>query len=285
MKTPRTKRTARSTPRRRVLLVAILICALSALAMPAFAATPTGEFARFGDCPLAVPQLSVCLSAQTTGGQLQLGTLIVPIAMPITLQGGVLENEGNLTTFVAPPDGHVLSQAAEEVPGGLFGLNGHDDHDSGRLDRFDRLSVTPELAGPAAFNIGDLLSTTGVGLTLPLKLKLANPLVGRHCFIGANATPLTLRLTTGMTSPPPLNAPISGSLGTLGANAESTILSVTGSALVDNAFTAPAAQGCGFLDRIIDHRMHLPAPAGSNAATLDMTEQYTAAQSVRDHEH
>jgi hypothetical protein len=82
-----------------------------------------------------------------------------------------------------------------------------------------------------------------------------------------------LHLTTGTTSPPPPNKPITGNPGKVSVNEAQTILTVGGNSLVDDSFAAPAAAGCGALplviDTVVDLQAGLPSAAGNNTAILN----------------
>jgi len=136
------------------------------------------------------------------------------------------------------------------------------------------VTATTELAKPASeigINTSNLVNEEGVALSLPVKVKLDNPLLGSACYIGSSSSPVTLNLTTGKTSPPPPNTSIHGKLGNLEFLDEFTLVEITNNTLVDNAFSAPEASGCGgllapVLDPIIDLKLGLPSAAGKNTA-------------------
>src|SRR4029077_2980062 len=99
----------------------------------------------------------------------------------------------------------------------------------------------------------NLLEETGTALFLPVKVKLSNPLFGESCYIGSNSAPISLPLTTGTTSPPEPNKPISGKFGKVEFKDEFGLTIVREDTLVNNSFAAPAAEGCGgIFSSIID---------------------------------
>lgn len=277
-----------------VISLVALICASSALA------TPKGEFAVFAQCPLTNPELSGCVNAKTESGQFTLGKQTVPIKNAITLQGGFIEKAGKFT-FVAAKNGETLSKTAQPVPGGLAGLVNCPEI-SNFLERiacevvFENgvtgVNATTELAAPAssiALNEENLLGEEGTALSLPVKVKLDNPLLGSECYIGSNSSPVVLNLTTGTTSPPLPNKPIKGSAGNLESNAEGTILTISKNSLVNNSFAAPGVTGCGglfafLIDPIINSKIGLPASAGHNTAILNGTLKQAGAEVVKAHE-
>jgi hypothetical protein len=96
-------------------------------------------------------------------------------------------------------------------------------------------------------------------------------------------------MTTGGTSPPPPNEPITGTSGVGNLLEEGQIAILGGNSLVDNAFTAPASSGCGgvssaLVDTAIDAQLGLPSPAGHNTAILDGKLIIATAEAVRGHE-
>ncbi len=291
---------------RALLAGGLLVVALAALsgASPAFA-TPKGEFAKFADCP--VTEAQACIYAKTESGQFTVGKKTVPIEKAIVLQGGLHENEetGELT-FVGAKDGNTLAKVPQKVPGGLTGLvNCTEIKGSGILEKIERgsceaifengttgVTATTELAAPASqiqINLNNLLHAKGTALQLPVKVHLENPLLGGSCYIGSNSHPIVIPLTTGTTSPPPPNKPITGNPGTLEALEESEILQIKGNSLVNNEFAAPATNGCGglfefLIGPIINGQLGVPSAAGHNTAILNGTLDQAASESVVEHE-
>jgi hypothetical protein len=136
-----------------------------------------------------------------------------------------------------------------------------------------RVNATTELVGSANQIIVSRFNEeaeAGPSLTLPVRVHLENPLLGRECYIGTSTDPIVFALTDGATSPPPPNQPIRGSLGDAEAQDEFNLIKVAGHVQVDNAFSAPAATGCGYgpfstvLDSLLDNKIGLPSPAGYN---------------------
>jgi hypothetical protein len=289
-------------PRKRMLLVVMaLVASFAALGASSAMATPKGEFAAFADCPLSNASLTDCLTAKTESGQFTVGKQTVPIKNIITLQGGFIENpETAGLTFVGAADGNTLSKTPQSVPGGLAGLVNCPEI-SNIIERiacelvFENkltgVNATTELAAPASsigLNEENFLGETGTALSLPVKVKLENPLLGSECYIGSNASPIVINLTTGTTSPPPPNKPITGSRGKIETNPEGNILIISKNSLVNNSFAAPGATGCGgifaaLLDPLINAKLGIPATAGHNTAILNGTLKQAAAEVVREH--
>lgn len=295
--------------RRRTLCLAIAVFAplgMLAGASPALAAEhhPKGDFAPFADCPLSNPATNLCLFAQTESGEFVIGKTIVPIAKTITLQGGVHENEATeLQEFIGAEDGNTLSKTPQKVPGGLLGLiKCNEIKGEGFLEKAARKSceaifengltgvnATAELAAPASaigISIPNLLNGERVALSLPVKVHLENPLLGSSCYVGSNAHPVVIELTTGTTSPPPPNKPISGKVGTIEFKDEFNLAIVRNNSLVNNSFAAPKSEGCGgffsfLIGPLVDSKLGLPSAAGHNTAILNGTLQDANAAAVK----
>jgi hypothetical protein len=287
---------------RRLLVVMTLVASFAALSVAAPAlATPKGEFAVFAQCPLSNAELTTCITAKTESGKFIVGKKEVPITKAITLQGGLIETREG-TTFVGAANGETLSKTPQPVPGGLAGIVNCPEI-SNFIERilcevtFENgltgVNATTELAAPASsivLNEENLLTETGTALSLPVKVKLENPLLGSECYIGSNAHPIVINFTTGTTSPPAPNKPIKGSKGTLSSNTEGNLLTISKNSLVNNSFAAPGATGCGgglislILDPIINAKLGIPAVAGLNTAVLNGTLKQAEAAVVRAHE-
>lgn len=271
---------------KRLLLVGALLVAFAAMAQPA-AAAPKGEFAKFGKCPLTNPSVTVCVYAETTSGTFTMGKKTVPIVNPVILQGGVQLKETFAETLplFAASDGNTLSKTAQPVPGGLLGVTAptwwpkflQDLFNETINNGFTGVTATVELAAPASavkLNVLNILTASGTGLTLPVKVKLSNPFLGSNCYIGSNSSPISLNLITGTTAPPPPNKPISGNPGEFGAIEEGKITFLKKNKLVDNSFAAPGANGCGglfsfLIDPFVDSIVGTPSAAGTNTAILE----------------
>jgi hypothetical protein len=271
-----------------------------ALASPALAVEhhPKGEYAPFADCPLSNPAATNCLLATTESGEFVIGKEKVPLVKPQILQGGIQFFFSGEEKIIAAEDGNTLPKTPQKVPGGLAGLVKCNEI-SNFLERvaceitFENgltgVNATTELAAPASsigLNSFALLGGVGTALSLPVKLHLENPFLGSSCYIGSNANPIVIELTTGTTAPPPPNKPITGSPGTVAFNEAETILTISNNSLVNNSFAAPKAAGCGglfafLIDPIVNSKLGLPAPAGTNTAILKGKLQVAAAEAVK----
>jgi hypothetical protein len=255
---------------------------------------PTGDYAVFNNCPTEVPGVELCMTGTDTG-EIQLGKVSMPITQPTEIQAGLHENSATGQLEVIPAaNGESFAMPPEEVPGGIFALADSKYGPFGFLryicktfpqDELCKLTGTAELVGLPKINTAAVIFEEGVGLEVPLRVHLNNPLLGNRCYIGSPSTPIVMRFTTGTTSPPPPNVPIKGSAGSLEIKDEGSFLSLSNDILVDNTFAAPEAEGCGgfaspIVDRVIDRAVGLPSPAGKNTAKLQGTLYLAVASAV-----
>jgi hypothetical protein len=294
-----------NTNRSRRVITALLMTALVALGLSAGAqAKLTGNYAKFAQCPYSNLEVKKCIVAVTNSGEVVLGSKKVPIVNPVTLQGGygeaIEEKEGaEFSKFYAASNGVTLSKAPQPVPGGLAGIVNCKEI----KDFFLRISCevtfengvtglnsTLELARPASeirISENNLAGESGTAMQLPVKFHLENPFLGSSCYVGSSSSPVIWKMTTGTTSPPPPNTPITGTPGIAEFLEEGSVLALKGARLVDNAWAAPGTNGCGgflvelILDPIINSASGLPAAAGRNTAILNNTINVASAFAVR----
>lgn len=127
------------------------------------------------------------------------------------------------------------------VPGGLLGIPGTDVHNPNL-----RLDLWLEYAGYSDFlSVGDRMGEQH------LKLRVISPLLPDTCTIGSDDDPIKFR---------PIRIGAHEVIST-----DPKVLKFT---IEDNEFAVPAAQGCGGLDRLVNRRFGLPAPAGWNRMTF-----------------
>ncbi len=285
----------------RLLLAATaLAVSLSAAGATSAMATPKGEFAVFEQCPLSNMEVTGCLVSRTESGHVTIGKKEVPLVNTQTLQGGLINVGGGVKEMVAAVNGETLTKTPQKVPGGLAELIKCNEITGGGLvEKLERAScelvfengvtgvnATTELAAPASsvkLDLANALNESGTALTLPIKVKLENPLLGNECYIASNSNPMTLHLTTGT------SGSAKGKLGEITTKAEGEILVDTNSTLVDNTFSAPEVTGCGgllsfLLDPIINSKLGLPAASGTNTAVLNATLEIANAEFVRESE-
>lgn len=255
------------------LLAAVAMIAAMAFVPTASAATPAPGYERFAGCPgpdeYPKPLLA-CIRSEIVDGHFKMGNKTVPIDNPIILSGGVDAENGNV---VANSKGGI-SPAKQKVPGGVVGLTG--------------LTWLLELLGSEALTLYAVTEVAGQpnlnqDLTLPIKVHLINPVLGPKCYVGSTTNPIVLKLTTGTTSPPPPNKPITGKVGQPVFDPATGVIKqdVT---YVDNSFAAPGANGCtltlfGFIpisiNGLVNSQSGLPAPAGTNE-TVQVTKSELA---------
>jgi hypothetical protein len=288
----------------RTAAVALLLVAIAAVGFaPASASAHEGEYAKFNNCPSTTAEVFKCLYSLTEGGEVVLGKKVVPIVNPVTLQGGFAKpnKETKFSKFFAASNGVTLSPTPQPVPGGLLGLVNCKSIslflvrlacEAVLENGFTGANATLELAKPASeIQISEihLASEEGVALELPVKVHLENPFLGSNCYVGSSGTPLMWKLTTAETAPPPPNHAIKGTAGEVEFKDEGRILQLSKGELVDNAWAAPGASGCGgavieyLIDPIINLQVGLPAASGVNTAILKTTNDVATAKAVNEH--
>jgi hypothetical protein len=294
--------------RAKVVCAVTLVVALVALGLAGSAqAKLTGAFTRFAQCPYKNTEVRKCVYGVTESGEVVLGSKKVPIVNPVILQGGAgpVDEVTEMSNFFGATNGETLSKTAQPVPGGLAGIVNCKEikepilHAACELT-FENgatgLNSTLELAKPATdIRLSEfrIAAEESVGLILPVKVHLENPFLGSSCYVGSSSSPIIWNLTSAETSPPGPNKPIHGFGGEGEFLEEAKIVQLNNNKIVDNAWAAPGATGCGgflvelILDPIINSAAGLPAKAGVNTAVLVSTLSSSPAVTVRknDEEH
>jgi hypothetical protein len=278
-----------------VALLGLLVFAPSALAEH----HPTGNFAPFKYCPLSNSATEFCTVADTTSGEFVVGKRNVPIKNTITLQGGYKENSKGELEFIGAEGAETLSKTAQYVPGGLLDIVAPEYLNKEEKEKFEEainkgitgVTETTELAEPATsikLNTTNLIFEEGTALGLKVKVKLGNVFLGENCYVGSEASPIVLNLTTGTTSPPEPNKPIKGSAGRGEFLEEGNLVRLSGGSLVENAFSAPGAKGCGtiklfegIVDEAVNAELGVPSAAGHNTAVLAGSFESAVAAAVK----
>jgi len=275
----------------------MLAMALTALSLAGSASAKlTGEYTKFANCPRTNPEVNKCIQSVTNSGEVVLGAKKVPITNPVTLQGGFSTPVAEFSKFFAATNGITLSKAAQSVPGGLLGIVPPEKSPTlvKLLSKFffenglTGVNSTLELAKPASeIKISEvhLGEEEEVALKLPVMLHLENPFLGKNCYVGSTSAPIYWDLTTGFTAPPKPNEPIRGFSGEFKFLDGGKILLLNNDKLVDNAWAAPAANGCGgilgfLVNPIINGQIGLPAAAGKNTSILVNTVSLATAFGV-----
>jgi hypothetical protein len=280
---------------RHLFYVLAAVVASLAMAAPASAAI-TGEFGNFAQCPVGNPAAESCLYAHSTSGEFKISATAVPLSKPITLQGGLTaENAEGVSEVLAAANGETLSKTAQTVPGGLFKIVAPSFLPGFLQTLFNEfidkgitgVTATTELVGKAHISPGAALFGAGTALELPTRVHLENPFLGGSCYVGSASKPVTVDFTTGTTSPPLPNKPITGSPGEVSVGPEG-VFKVAKNSLVNNTFAAPKAEGCGgifafLIDEAVDAELELPSASGHNTAILNGSQEIASAQFAREH--
>jgi hypothetical protein len=283
--------------RRRVVGTALLVVALAALGLAGSAqAKLVGNYTKFAQCPYSNLEVKKCIVATTNSGEVVLGSKKVPIEKPVVLQGGLLKPTEGVAGFAAASNGITLSKAPQNVPGGILGIV--PDASSPFLvkllikffleNKLTGVSSTLELAKPASeitLSETNLIGELGTAMKLPVKVHLENPFLGKNCYVGSSTTPIIWPLMTGETNPPAPNTKIKGKAGELEFLEEGRIAEIKENVLVENAWSAPKAAGCGgilsfLVDPIINSQLGSTV-AGRNTAILKNTVFTASAVAVR----
>jgi len=238
---------------RRIAAAGITMLAVGAAASTAAAAPdPAPSFSR---CPTGNPDVVSCFVIQSTGGFLKLNTTNVPLGDSIKIEGGISQDANFNATVVPPTSGSALTAKPIKVPGGLLGIPlpfGADD-----------VYATARLAGTPVLNL-DTFS-----LKLPIYIDLDNPLIGPNCKIGSASKPIVLDTITGTTNGTP---PVSGRQGDI-VFPTPTVTEIQNNVTVDNTFSVPKAQDCGYLggaliNPLVNLKVGLPSASGKNATSV-----------------
>jgi hypothetical protein len=267
------------------------------LASPALAKKrPEGPFERMNECPLhaVVPvgteekPIRYCSSGEAGPESFfQAGKVTIHFVKPILLRGGIAVGTVNgeeYDQWIGARNGDTISKEAEPAPGLTEVINPENlaEPEKGRYEKYiasgksTKTTETIELAAPASdifINTSKFFGESGESYGFPVMIHIENKFLGKNCYDGNTVEPITVPFTTGLTSPPGPNTPISGEVGNLleerGPNG-GEILGAQ-AVLVNNEYAAPAVSGCGIsggADAALDAGLGLPSPAGSNTTKL-----------------
>jgi len=283
-----------------LLATALVSFAVLGFASQAMALKPTGDFVNFGNCPTKVTGVNLCVFAQTTSGEFKIKKTAVPITKTITLQGGIIENEvTEAETWVNAANGaETISKTPQTVPGGLLKIVAPEFFGEFLSKLFNEfinkgvtgVTATTELVGQITISRPALLTGAPDALNLPVRVHLENEFLGPKCYVGSSSKPVNVELTTGTTSPPLPNKPITGKLGEVELKDEGTLLILKKNSLVNNTFAAPTSEGCGsqilfglftgIIDAAVNADLELPSASGNNTAILNGTLENAEAAAV-----
>jgi hypothetical protein len=284
--------------RRRYIVVGVALL-LIVLGVALLVAHRSGDdYAAFGGCPLSNRATDVCIFARTESGELKIGRRTIPIARTITLQGGIHESEATgKQEFIVAAAGKTLSVTPQPIPGGLREVVAPAVLPKTLRERFDRLiargeaavTATTELVTPArtiGVSTQNLVEAKGIGLALPVKVKLSSPFLGVSCYIGSNAHPIVISLTTGTTRRSSPHGPAAGKPGHAKFEDDYNLVTLSEDTLVSDSFPAPRVTGCGgtlsaLVDPAVDAELGLPVAAGHSEAIMNGTIKNANAPAVR----
>jgi hypothetical protein len=126
------------------------------------------------------------------------GKVTVPLKGSITLQGG-LKPSGtvNVFNFIAPTNGVPAIEPVKQPSIPLTKGVNKSLLSQSELERYDywtrvvkeiKTYATVELAGPVErlqINLGAIIGEHGDAFVFPVKVKLSNPFLGEHCYVGS----------------------------------------------------------------------------------------------------
>ncbi|HEU4702330.1 MAG TPA: hypothetical protein VFS37_07590 [Conexibacter sp.] len=229
------------------------VAAMAALMVAAGAAQAV--FPNFSGCRSSSPAEGFCVDIQQRSGSFEIKGFRVPLHESLEIRGKLIPNETEFPTFVPPAGTNGFFARPERVPGGLLGIEWLPGNS---------VEAITELAGPAS---SIRINPSDSSVSLPIKVRLVNLLLGMDCHIGNNRNPVRLNLIVGTTSPPPPNRPISGEFGTFAPIPGG--LSRIGQVNVENSFAVPGATECGLglglINSLVNARLRLPSAAGNNS--------------------
>jgi hypothetical protein len=248
--------------RYRKILVAAALTALASMAILASAANaapPAPPYQDFAGCPTVAEQpfVGVCVKDEFTSGHIGIGNREIPITNTIILRGA---EEQETENFLYNSEGGIVP-VRQTVPGGLIGFTGYKWLD-GAIGNSAQLKLyaTVELAG----QVGSQLAPT---FDVPVKIHLENPFLGSGCYVGSNASPITLHLTAT-------------EVGEYEEEAGRPEVIKGNGVFADNTYSVPGATGCVFnygsihqsINGLVNSAYALPAAAGKDSTVLNFTE-------------
>ena len=251
--------------------------------------TLNGDWAPFNRCPVDAPAMlsadgvtntADCVASSSPSGTIKIGNLTVAGGQS-SLQFGLINNTSTGFSIVAPQSGAIASAPAQ-IPGGLAALlcpssNPHIATLCRHLahSKLNNVKATIESAGsPSNFSLLGGLSAGTPIVTLPVKLVLSNPLLGRNCSIGTNSDPIVLHPENA--AAPTVQAENFDGNGTPDSSGVMLAIFSTGQTQTDTTFSVPGATGCGPFglgDAIINQKVGLPSASG-NSLTLTNASAY-----------
>lgn len=270
---------------------ATLLGAALALTAPGVAGAETestpelnGAWAPLDRCPVDDPAMlaadgaeaaALCLTSASSSGTMTIGDTTVKVT-GTDLQSGIVRS-GPDYHLISPEHGAIVAEPVR-VPGGLLGIMCPSDIPvvSDICQAVERSEPNTVMATvKPAGDPDDFTLAAGVGvgepiLTLPVKIHLENPFLGPNCYIGSDSDPIVLQPANQ--EQPTAEMVRFDQDGSLDPDGEMGYIEVTGTAQIDDSFTVPKANGCGFLGMLnpaVNLKMGLPSPSGANSLVLD----------------
>jgi hypothetical protein len=255
-----------------------------------------GDWAPFTRCPVSASsmlhadgnkRIAVCVASVSPAGTLKIGSQTLA-AGSSNLQLGLVGNYATGFSIVAPSGGALVA-APVNIPGGLLGLMCPSNIPvisalCALINNSALNTVTASIqpAGtPSGFNFTAGITAGKPIVTIPVKIHLANPLLGSNCYIGTNAHPIVLR-PKNVSTPNVRSESFNGN-GTPNGNGVMTAIFSTGGTQEDSSFAVPGASGCappglgflsGLIDQIVNQKEGLPSAAGNNRLVLHKASAY-----------
>lgn len=217
----------------------------------------------------------------------QAGKVTVHFTKPIDLRGGMAVVPSTETysptsneqyVYIPARNGEDISKEAEPGPSLTEGLVAEKltEPEKQRYEKYSaagkstKTTETIEMAAPLHFmSLTNFFGEHGPTFQFDVMIHIQNPFLGKACYDGSTVSPIEVAFTSGETSPPPPNTPISG-----GINEEhepEPALVNAEAKLVNNEYAAPGVTGCGVnggADAAIDAGLGLPSAAGNNSSEL-----------------
>jgi hypothetical protein len=270
----------------RIMVLGVLAAVLVAIpAGSASAATLDGIWGPFDRCPVDSPSLlaadglsadPACIASSSPNGSIKLGNSTATTGKTDLQLGATIADADASFSLVQPAGGGIVADPVA-IPGGLLGLMCPSGIPAVSLlcatitnGSLNRVEATVLPAGePSDFSLGAGLTTGEPIVTMPVRIKLTNPLLAPGCTIGTNSNPIVLRPENTTTPSITLAfGDLDGTPNDLGALVNITGTSTQG----DDSFAAPGATGCGLaglVDLAINAKTGLPSPAGNNNLVLN----------------
>jgi hypothetical protein len=186
-----------------------------------------------------------CIDILSRSGNLNINGFNVPLHESLEIRG-TIDTSTDPLTFIPPAGTNGFFGTPVPVPGGLIGIEW--------LPGNSVLAIA-ELAGPSS---AIRISLSPPTITLPVKVRLVNLLLGMDCHIGTNSRPVLLTL-------PPIAPPTSISQTERG-------ITISGITNGESSFAVPGATECGFglglINTLVNLRLGLPSAAGRNSVSI-----------------